>query len=105
MDEINQYSSLNSKRQSIVIGKVDLTIEDIIAASQQKLEVSLNDDPAFQDRIRRGADFLQKILANGDQIYGVTTGFGDSVSVTVPESQFDELSLHLPFPILAVVCL
>lgn len=72
-----------------------MTIEDVIALSQRRRRIVLSDDSDFQDRIRRGAEFLRKVLASGEDIYGVTTGFGDSVGVTVPDTQFDELSTHL----------
>lgn len=57
--------------------------------------MSLADTPGFRARIARGADLLDRILDEDGVIYGVTTGFGDSVTVDVPPQLVEELPLHL----------
>jgi histidine ammonia-lyase len=51
--------------------------------------------PPSAPRIRRGADFLDRLLREDGTIYGVTTGYGDSCTVTVPSELVAELPHHL----------
>lgn len=72
-----------------------LRIEDIVAISQRTRQAELSRDPTFRTRIARGADFLDRLLAEDGVIYGVTTGYGDSCTVTVPPALVAELPHHL----------
>jgi histidine ammonia-lyase len=57
--------------------------------------LALSSSPAFEQRIRRGADYLARLLAGGGTVYGVNTGYGDSCAVRVPPDLVAELPLHL----------
>ncbi len=72
-----------------------LTIEDVCALAHRRATASLSADPAFRARIQRGADFITRTLAERGVIYGVTTGYGDSVTVPVPAALVPELGHHL----------
>ncbi|HEX7982644.1 MAG TPA: aromatic amino acid ammonia-lyase [Duganella sp.] len=72
-----------------------LTIEDIVDIAQGRATAMLSDDPAFRATIARGADFLERLLREDGTIYGVTTGYGDSCTVTVPPELVAELPHHL----------
>ena len=50
---------------------------------------------AFRARIQRGADFLDRLLREQGVVYGVTTGYGDSVTVAIPPELVAELPHHL----------
>ncbi|HAI45631.1 MAG TPA: histidine ammonia-lyase, partial [Stenotrophomonas sp.] len=65
-----------SKSPQIRFGDAPLTIEDVVALSQCQAEAVVSDDPAFQARIQKGADFLDRLLREDGVIYGVTTGYG-----------------------------
>ena len=80
--------------EPITFGSGDLTIEQV-AAIASGAPVILADDPAFTERIHRGAAFLEKLLKEEGVIYGVTTGYGDSCTVAVPSDLTGELPLHL----------
>jgi len=67
----------------------------VVAASQRRAVVALDATPAFRDRIERGAAFLDRLLAEDGVIYGVTTGYGDSCTVTIPPALVAELPHHL----------
>ncbi|MGD8573902.1 MAG: aromatic amino acid ammonia-lyase [Gammaproteobacteria bacterium] len=81
-------------RPAITLGNQPLTIEDVcqVAAGTP---LALDDSPAFRERIRRGAEFLADLLARGEPVYGVTTGFGDSCTVTVSPADLEQLPAHL----------
>ncbi len=79
----------------IVVDQTRLRIEDIVLAANRMAPVVLSDDPGFRAAIARGADFLDRLLAEDGIIYGVTTGYGDSCTVVVPASLIGELPHHL----------
>ena len=72
-----------------------LVIEDITALASQARTARLSNAPEFRERIRRGADFLDRLLAEDGVIYGVTTGYGDSCTVVIPPELVGELPHHL----------
>lgn len=56
---------------------------------------SLDPDAEYRAYIESGAAFLEDCLESGQTIYGVTTGYGDSCTVEVPQNLLAELPLHL----------
>jgi len=72
-----------------------LAIEDVVALARRQRPAQLSADPAFRARIGRGAAFLDRLLATDGVIYGVTTGYGDSCTVTIPPALVAELPHHL----------
>lgn len=72
-----------------------LGIADIAALSERRAVAHLSTAPAFRERIARGADFLDRLLREDGVIYGVTTGYGDSCTVTIPPELVTELPHHL----------
>lgn len=72
-----------------------LRIEDVVALAEGRARAELSTDPAFRARIARGADFLDRLLAEDGVVYGVTTGYGDSCTVSIPPALVPELPHHL----------
>ena len=72
-----------------------LQIEQIVAIAYGHAGVTLSDAATFRQCIARGADFLDRLLREDGIIYGVTTGYGDSCTVTVPASLVEQLPQHL----------
>jgi histidine ammonia-lyase len=70
-------------------------IEEIVAVAEKTTATSLSTVPEFRRLIARGADFLDRQLAEAGVIYGVTTGFGDSCTVAIEPALFAELPRHL----------
>jgi histidine ammonia-lyase len=82
--------------QKIVeIGRDRLTIENLTAAAEQRIEVRLSREAAFEAKIQAGADLLDKMLAEHGGIYGVTTGYGDSCGEQVSPEHYCELPINL----------
>jgi len=81
--------------QSLTFGLMPLTIEQVVNLSQRRITSALQNDPAFRQRIARGAQFLDTLLDKEGHIYGVTTGYGDSCVVPVPLHQVKALPQHL----------
>ena len=77
------------------VGTRRLHIEDLVSIAEGNAPLALSTDPAFTTRIQAGATYLERLLADGGTIYGVTTGYGDSCTVSVPPALVAELPLHL----------
>ncbi|MEW7865585.1 aromatic amino acid ammonia-lyase [Aeromonas diversa] len=88
-------SRIEQGMHEIVFGARPLTIEEVVALAELRATPTLNPEPAFRARIQRGADYLDRLLADEGVIYGVTTGYGDSVTRAVPLELVDALPLHL----------
>lgn len=80
---------------SIVFGCGRLTIENIVQIAKGQVNVSLSQSEDFNQRIDSAVKFLDKLLQEEGVIYGVTTGYGDSVTVEIPLELVAELPLHL----------
>ncbi len=77
------------------VGARPLVIEDITQISRCTSSDVLARSEKFEQRINKGADFLAHYLANNGVIYGVTTGYGDSCTVNVPDELVRDLPAHL----------
>ena len=71
------------------------SIEEIVAIAEKSAAASLSPALEFRGLIARGADFLDRRLAEEGVIYGVTTGFGDSCTVAIEPALIAELPRHL----------
>jgi len=81
--------------QTVTVGERRLRIEDVLRVARGEAVVSLSDAPDFARRIRSGAQYLERLLADNGVVYGVTTGYGDSCTVGIPPDLVAELPLHL----------
>ena len=79
----------------ILVGGQRLCIEDVLSVACGNASVALSQAPEFSDRIKRGATYLERLLANNGIVYGVNTGYGDSCTVSIPPHLVSELPLHL----------
>ncbi len=82
-------------KQSVIIDGQALTIEDICCIAKQNKSLELSDDLVFKKRINKGAEFIETLLKEEGFVYGVTTGYGDSCTVSIPLENVAELSTHL----------
>lgn len=80
---------------AIVLGARPLAPADVWSAAYRGRHVVLDPSPEFRARIEAGARLLRDRLAAGERIYGVTTGFGESVVTEVPAALTDELAVNL----------
>lgn len=87
--------SMQTKIRSVVIGADRLTLDDVVAIAQRSGQAQLNPDAGFRARIARGAEFVDRLIAEDGVVYGVSTGYGDSCTVTIPPALISELPRHL----------
>ena len=81
--------------RNIIFSNQDIGINDVMEIATNQSSISLSKDPLYVKHIDAGATLLEKILKEDGHIYGVTTGYGDSVDRTVPAHLIAELPLHL----------
>ncbi len=74
-------------KKTIIVGKDQISINDVIAVAYNNAQVQLVADDEWRQRIQRGADFLDQLLEQDGVIYGVTTGYGDSCVVSIPNTK------------------
>lgn len=79
----------------IVFGVTPLTIEAVLDIAHKKINLELCTDESYKKKIDSGALFLDEMLEKHDGIYGVTTGYGDSCTETVPPELYYQLPIHL----------
>ncbi|MBF9015480.1 MULTISPECIES: histidine ammonia-lyase [unclassified Oceanispirochaeta] len=72
-----------------------LTIDDIEQIAKRNCSIELDKTPEYQRKIDRGAEFLDEVLEKQGDVYGVTTGYGDSCSKTVSDKHYYDLPIHL----------
>ncbi|WP_024304128.1 histidine ammonia-lyase [Pseudogulbenkiania sp. MAI-1] len=85
---------MSEYKQALSIGSGRLSIEDVCRVARAGQGVALADGD-FPARIERGAAFLAGLLADGGEVYGVNTGYGDNCTVSIPPALVAELPLHL----------
>jgi len=72
-----------------------VTIEQVVALADGSRRARLSGDPDFRQRISRGAAVVDRLLREDGVIYGVTTGYGDSCTVSIPPELVRQLPEHL----------
>ncbi|HWU97900.1 MAG TPA: aromatic amino acid ammonia-lyase [Oxalicibacterium sp.] len=88
-------ADIKNTQRAVRFDQGRLQIEDIADIAKGKAKAMLSEDPQFRAAIARGADFLDRLLREDGIIYGVTTGYGDSCTVTVPPELVADLPHHL----------
>jgi len=87
-------ASSNNKR-TVQFDKHFLKIEDVVDIASGNAEVAFSEDTQYRQHIAQGAAFIDRLLREKGQIYGVTTGYGDSCTVNVPHDLIFELPHRL----------
>ena len=76
--------SVKPKSSTITIDGRPLSLAQTNAISSGEQSVSLSEDKATHQRIAQSVALVEKAVAEGWSVYGVTTGFGGMADVPVP---------------------
>ncbi len=87
--------SQDGSSAALEIGSQPLAVESLDQVGRRCYPVTLSNDAAFRERIRQGAERVAEIVASGREVYGISTGFGDSCTVAIPADQLHALPLNL----------
>lgn len=77
----------------IEIGARPLTIEEVWRLAHREAGAALSE--VALRRVERSAAHVDRALARDGEVYGVTTGYGDSCTTSIPDDLVAELPLHL----------
>lgn len=81
-------------QQTVEFGYNNLSLENVVAIAKGA-KAQLNQTAEYRVYIQKGAQFIDSLLKEEGVVYGVTTGYGDSCTVTVGLDLVHELPLHL----------
>jgi histidine ammonia-lyase len=79
--------------KTVYIDGEHLTLEQVLVAAEGKARVKIS--PAVEKKVRRSRDFIEKVLDQGEKIYGVTTGFGLLSDQVIDHAQIEDLQKNL----------
>ncbi|NKF49965.1 aromatic amino acid lyase [Shewanella sp. WXL01] len=79
----------------VVFGDSEISINEVCQIAQRKRIAALSTQDAFINKIDAGVKFLDDLLKEDGVIYGVTTGYGDSVTVSIPSHLVESLPHQL----------
>ncbi|MGH2489420.1 MAG: histidine ammonia-lyase [Candidatus Limnocylindria bacterium] len=71
----------------------DLTVEDVVAVARGGRPVGIDADA--RDRMAASRAVIDRVVASGETVYGVTTGFGDLADVRISPEQTATLQHNL----------
>jgi len=91
---MTQANQANQSEMIVHFGHRGLSLEDVVAIAKGA-KAKLKDSHDYQTYIQKGANFIDSLLNEEGVVYGVTTGYGDSCTVTVGLDLVHELPLHL----------
>lgn len=77
----------------VVIDGNSLTIADVVAVARQRVRVEVSEGAV--GRMRASNAVVTEIVARGDVVYGVTTGFGKLSDIAIPPHRLAELQVNL----------
>ena len=77
----------------MVIDGENLTLADVIKVAIQKEKVEIA--AKSKDKIEKSRQYVEKIIANHDVVYGVTTGFGKFCNVNISSADTRKLQINL----------
>lgn len=77
----------------IIIGERPLDLSDIRAALSGPIELGISDKA--RGLIARSAETVRRLLATGEAIYGVNTGFGKLAKTRIPGPDLDRLQINI----------
>jgi len=78
---------------TITIGQAPLTLAEVRAALAGPIRVVLSE--AARGLIRRSAETVHRLLATGDAIYGVNTGFGKLAKTRIATADLEKLQINI----------
>jgi len=70
-------------------------IADVLAVAAGKARIVLDESPAFRKNLNASVELLDRLIASGAAIYGVTTGFGASCETAVPPGLSAQMAANL----------
>ncbi|MDP2631756.1 MAG: histidine ammonia-lyase [Candidatus Uhrbacteria bacterium] len=78
---------------SIILTGSDLTIEDVVKVARHHERVKIA--ASAEEKLQKARDFVDRLVDEGQVVYGVTTGFGQFKNVVISKDQTTILQTNL----------
>lgn len=78
---------------TVVVDGSPLTVEDVVAVAYQRLTAIPGDD--LEARMEPARALVERVVANDETVYGITTGFGALANTRIRPEQASELQYDL----------
>lgn len=78
---------------ALTLGDAPLTLELLERCLDRPLHIVIS--PCARERVARGRAWVEEILARGDVVYGINTGFGHLKNKRISADQLDQLQENL----------
>ncbi len=88
-----ERSPLPHERGLVVLTGADLSVADVEAVARHGARAAL--DVHARDRMQEARDVIERLVAAGEVVYGVTTGFGDLATTSIPPDDAARLQENL----------
>lgn len=77
----------------IINPKKNITIEDVWKVARYKAKVGLSEEA--KEKVNKSRKFIEEVIAMGDIVYGVNTGFGQLKNKLISKDQTKQLQINL----------
>jgi histidine ammonia-lyase/phenylalanine ammonia-lyase len=81
--------------RAVAVDGGHLSLDQVVAVAREGWMAALHDDPAVRTAIEASRRLNLDFIATGVPLYGITTGFGDSVHRQIAPDKAAELQRHL----------
>jgi histidine ammonia-lyase len=90
---VPERTSAHGPRELVVLTGADLTVDDVEAVARHGARAAL--DVHARGRMTEARSVIETLVARGDVVYGVTTGFGDLATTFIPPADAGRLQENL----------
>jgi histidine ammonia-lyase len=78
---------------NLELGAHPLRIEDVVSVARDGAQIAIG-EPA-RTRIVKGRDRLEELIVRGERIYGVNTGVGGNIGISLAPEQMETMQHNL----------
>jgi histidine ammonia-lyase len=86
---VRSGQALSPGVETIILTGAALTVADVEAVARHGAIAIL--DASARDRVQEARDLIERLVTSGAVVYGVTTGFGDLATVSIPPQDTERL--------------
>ncbi|NEO80019.1 aromatic amino acid ammonia-lyase [Moorena sp. SIO4G3] len=86
---IKLYQS--NRSQEVIVGDSPLTLDDVAKVARDRISVAITNSTQVLQRVEESRAYIAKAVAEGQPIYGVTSGFGGMANIAISPEDATEL--------------
>jgi len=85
------------RAQEVIVSGEGLTIGQVVSVSRGMAKVTITQDAAVRERVRKSNEYILEAVADDQPIYGVTSGFGAMANKRISREQAVALQNNIPW--------